>query len=102
MPHNTNNSDRLLNELHNLSHNLESLLSASVDVSKEELAALREKAQHALKDAKQAIDQQSTHFSHKAKEAAHQADDYLKDNPWKGAGIGAAIGLALGLLISRR
>ncbi|MBF8043338.1 DUF883 family protein, partial [Klebsiella pneumoniae] len=31
-----------------------------------------------------------------------RADDYVRENPWTGVGIGAAVGLVLGVLLSRR
>ena len=34
--------------------------------------------------------------------AAARADDYVRENPWTGVGIGAAIGVVLGVLLSRR
>ena len=30
------------------------------------------------------------------------ADEYVRENPWTGVGIGAAIGVVLGVLLSRR
>ncbi|MEN1233372.1 hypothetical protein AAIG83_33705, partial [Pseudomonas aeruginosa] len=29
-------------------------------------------------------------------------DEYVRENPWTGVGIGAAIGVVLGVLLSRR
>ncbi|WP_117267498.1 glycine zipper domain-containing protein, partial [Klebsiella pneumoniae] len=34
--------------------------------------------------------------------AAARADEYVRENPWTGVGIGAAIGVVLGVLLSRR
>ncbi|ELL8525454.1 DUF883 domain-containing protein [Salmonella enterica] len=34
--------------------------------------------------------------------AAARADDYVRENPWTGVGIGAAVGLVLGVLLTRR
>ncbi len=31
-----------------------------------------------------------------------RADEYVRENPWTGVGIGAAIGVVLGVLLSRR
>ena len=38
----------------------------------------------------------------KSKAAAKATDTYVKDNPWKAVGIGAAVGVVLGMLINRR
>ena len=31
-----------------------------------------------------------------------RADDYVREKPWQGIGVGAAAGLVLGLLLARR
>ena len=36
------------------------------------------------------------------REAAAKADNYVRENPWTGVGIGAAVGVVLGVLLSRR
>ena len=36
------------------------------------------------------------------REAAARADEYVRDNPWTGVGIGAAVGVVLGVLLTRR
>ncbi len=36
------------------------------------------------------------------KELASDADDYVRDNPWRAVAISAGVGLLVGLLISRK
>ena len=36
------------------------------------------------------------------KEAARDADGYVREHPWQAVGIAAGVGLLLGILISRR
>ena len=36
------------------------------------------------------------------KEIAGKADNYVRENPWTGVGIGAAVGVVLGVLLARR
>jgi ElaB/YqjD/DUF883 family membrane-anchored ribosome-binding protein len=38
----------------------------------------------------------------KATLAAKATDAYVRDNPWKAVGLGAAIGVVIGLLIARK
>ena len=38
----------------------------------------------------------------KAKYAARNADDYVRDRPWQAIGVVALVALALGYLVSRR
>jgi ElaB/YqjD/DUF883 family membrane-anchored ribosome-binding protein len=35
-------------------------------------------------------------------DAAHSANVYVRDNPWKAVGLGAAVGVIVGMLISRK
>jgi len=37
-----------------------------------------------------------------SKELAHEADDYVRENPWRAVAISAGVGLLVGLLISRK
>ena len=34
--------------------------------------------------------------------AAKATDEYVKDNPWKSVGLGAAVGVVIGMLIARK
>ena len=76
-------SENLRAELKSLADTLEEVLNSSADKSKEEVSKLRSKAEQALK-------------------AAARADEYVRDNPWTGVGIGAAVGVVLGVLLTRR
>jgi len=38
----------------------------------------------------------------KARNAAKDAERYVRDNPWQSVGLAAGIGLIIGVLISRR
>jgi ElaB/YqjD/DUF883 family membrane-anchored ribosome-binding protein len=38
----------------------------------------------------------------RAREAAQDADDYVRDNPWAALAIAALVGLAAGYLLSQR
>ncbi|ECG0997854.1 TPA: DUF883 family protein [Salmonella enterica] len=71
-----NTTEHLRAELKSLTDTLEEVLSSSGEKSKEELSKIRSKAE--------------------------RADDYVRENPWTGVGIGAAVGLVLGVLLTRR
>lgn len=38
----------------------------------------------------------------KSKEAAHNTDEFVQQNPWKAVAISAGVGLLLGMLASRK
>lgn len=96
------NTDHLRAELKSLADTLEEVLSSSGDKSKEELGKIRNKAEHALKESRARLGETSDALARQTREAAAQADKYVRDNPWTGVGIGAAVGAVLGVLLSRR
>jgi len=95
-------SEHLRDELKSLADTLEEVLNSSSDKSKEELGKLRSKAERALKDSRYRLGETSDAIAKQTREAAARADEYVRDNPWTGVGIGAAVGLVLGVLLSRR
>ncbi len=95
-------SEHLRAELKSLADTLEEVLSASTDKSKSELEKLRGKAEKALKESRYRLGETSDVIAKQTREAAAKAEDYVRDNPWTGVGIGAAIGVVLGVLITRR
>ena len=96
------NTDHLRAELKSLSDPLEEVLSSSSDNSKEELSKLRSKAEKALKESRYRLGETGDVIAEQTRVAAARADDYVRENPWTGVGIGAAIGVVLGVLLSRR
>lgn len=97
-----NHSEHLRAELKSLADTLEEVLNTSSDKSKEELGKLRSKAERALKESRYRLGETGDAIAKQTREAAARADEYVRDNPWQGVGIGAAVGLVLGVLLSRR
>ncbi|MCT4701973.1 YqjD family protein [Enterobacteriaceae bacterium H20N1] len=95
-------SEHLRAELKSLADTLEEVLSASTDKSKSELEKLRGKAEKALKESRNRLGETGDVLAKQTREAAAKADDYVRENPWTGVGIGAAIGVVLGVLLTRR
>ena len=89
-------TEHLRAELKSLSDTLEEVLSSSGEKSKEELSKIRSKAEQALKQSRYRLGETGDAI------AAARADEYVRENPWTGVGIGAAIGVVLGVLLSRR
>ena len=78
------------------------MLSSSADKSKDEVSKLRSKAEKALKESRYRLGETGDVLAKQTREAAARADEYVRDNPWTGVGIGAAIGVVLGVLLTRR
>ncbi|MEG1211767.1 MAG: YqjD family protein [Leclercia sp.] len=95
-------SEHLRAELKSLADTLEEVLSSSGDKSKEELSKLRSKAEQALHESRYRLGETSDALAKQTREAAARADEYVRDNPWAGVGIGAAVGVVIGMLLTRR
>ncbi|MEQ4922631.1 DUF883 family protein [Proteus hauseri] len=95
-------SEDLRSELKSLADTLEEVLNSSADKSKEELQSLREKAECALKGSRAKLSDAGRELVDNTKEMAGKADNYVRENPWTGIGIGAAVGVVLGVLLAKR
>jgi len=95
-------SDHLRAELKSLADTLEEVLSSSGNKSKEELSKLRNKAEQALHESRYRLGETSDVLAKQTREAAARADEYVRENPWAGVGIGAAVGVVIGMLLTRR
>ena len=100
MSHHSN--EELRTELKSLADTLESVLGNAENKSKEELDSLKKKAQAALQNSRVRLAEGKEQVIQQTKEIAGRADNYVKENPWTGVGIGAAVGVVLGVLLTRR
>ena len=89
------NAENLRAELKSLADTLEEVLNSSTDKP-------RSKAEGALKETRARLSDAGDKLASQTKQIAGQADDYVRDNPWTGIGIGAAVGVVLGVLLARR
>lgn len=83
-------TEHLRAELKSLSDTLEEVLSSSGEKSKEELSKIRSKAEQALKQSRYRLGETGDAIAKQTREAAARADEYVRENPWAGVGIGAA------------
>lgn len=99
---NESTSEQLRAELKALADTLEEVLNSSTDKPKAEVEKLRAKAENALSVTRDRLSQAGEKVACQTKEIAGRADNYVRDNPWTGIGIGAAVGVVLGVLLARR
>ena len=85
-----------------LSETLEEVLRSSGDPADQKYIELKARAEQALHDVKTRVSQASDTYYSRAKKAVYRADDYVREKPWQGIGVGAAAGLVLGILLARR
>ncbi len=89
-------------DLEQLRETLDEILHASEDPTDQKYIELRERAEQRLHTIRQRLSNASDSYYYRAKRAVCCTDSYVRDNPWRGVGIGAAVGVVLGVLLARR
>jgi len=92
---------RIDDDLALLSETLEEVLRSSGDPADQKYIELKARAEQALNEVKHRVSNASDTYYYRAKQAVYRADDYVRENPWHGIGVGASVGLVLGLLLRR-
>jgi ElaB/YqjD/DUF883 family membrane-anchored ribosome-binding protein len=98
---------RLRRDLNNVASQVQDLLDKLGDEGSERLDSLRDRMSAMgaaassftsnARDKFAAMDMRGS-----ARQAAKVTDEYVRDNPWRAIGVGAALGLLIGYLVSRR
>ncbi|MYM88384.1 DUF883 family protein [Rugamonas sp. FT82W] len=93
--------DRLMNELKHAIGEAEDWLK---DAAKDPAPASENRARFddTLRTAKTDLRKLEDSLIARSRGAAESANVYVRDNPWKSVGLGAAIGVVVGLLVARK
>ncbi|MFC5458536.1 DUF883 family protein [Massilia niabensis] len=100
IPTQTGSRDQLLADLKTVLQDAEAWLRHGGSLTGEQLEVAKAKFENAITTAKEGL--ANLEVVEKSKAAAKATDVYVKENPWKAVGIGAAVGVVLGLLINTR
>ena len=92
-----NVKDYASDELRAFLADVEDLVKRVGNVSDADVARARAKVVGALGDVKRLTSDTTDSLRDRAREAASQADDYVRDRPWTAIGLAAAIGLIVGV-----
>jgi ElaB/YqjD/DUF883 family membrane-anchored ribosome-binding protein len=95
-------ADQLLEDLHTVIRDAESLLKATATQTGEKIEEVRARAEKSVRHAKERLSVAEEQALKHAQALAEDADQYVRGKPWQAVGIAAGVGLVLGLLISRR
>jgi ElaB/YqjD/DUF883 family membrane-anchored ribosome-binding protein len=102
IPTQTGTRDQLVNDLKTVIHDAEGWLRNGGQLTGDELKAAKAKFEQTLASAKTSLIDIEETVVERTKVAAKATDEYVKDNPWKSVGLGAAIGVVIGMLIARK
>lgn len=94
-------SEKLAADVRAVIGDAEELLRQSATATGEQATQLRERAMALLRDARDRAHQLQEKAIVKGRAAAHAADDYVHENPWRSIGVAFGVGLLVGLLVNR-
>jgi ElaB/YqjD/DUF883 family membrane-anchored ribosome-binding protein len=94
--------DKLVADLRVVINDAEELLKITAGQAGEKAAAVRDKLQKTLEQAKVKLVEVENKAIDQTKAAARATDAYVHENPWRSIGIAAGVGLLFGILIGRR
>ena len=89
-------------EFHSFVADVEDLITSATPLTAEDLARAKERLSQRVTAAKASFETMRTDATNQARHTAAATNQYVHENPWKSAGIGAAVGLLLGFVLTRR
>jgi ElaB/YqjD/DUF883 family membrane-anchored ribosome-binding protein len=95
-------TDRLMQDLQAVLEDADALLRATAGQAGEKLQQARARAEETVRQARERLQAAEEDISRRAREVAHEADQYVRDNPWRAVGVAAGIAFVIGLLVARR
>jgi ElaB/YqjD/DUF883 family membrane-anchored ribosome-binding protein len=96
------NTRRLMDDLRTVVQDAEALMSATADEAGSGVREARARAAESLEQARLRLEALEAEVKARAREAADDADAYVREHPWQSVGVAAAVGFLIGLLVSRR
>ena len=98
----TQATTKLVTDLRVLAADAEELVKLTASQTGEKFAAVRDKLQRSLADAKPLLVQAQATITNNAKAAVNTGEAYVQENPLAAVGVAVGVGLLIGLLIGRR
>lgn len=93
---------RLRRDLNNVAGQVQDLLERLSDEGSDRLQSLRDRASGLSSIARDKFSDLSSSARDSAVMAAKATHGYVRENPWRAIGVGAAAGLLIGYLATRR
>ena len=94
--------EKLVRDLQRIVGDADDMLKEMANTTAEDFAAVRERIEEKLGEARARLDEAQIVVTEKACGAAYAARQYIRENPWKLVGVAAVTALVATVLISRR
>ena len=95
-------ADKLMSDLRAVLEDAEALLTATAGQAGEKIQRARERATETVRVARERLADTQEEVVKRAKVAAKETDNYVRENPWQSIGIAAGVAFIIGVLVSRR
>ena len=89
-------------EMRNLIADVQDLFSHLAHISDPDVIRLRQKVETAIAAVKASVASGSASVRHRATDAMHTSDQYVRAQPWQAVGVAALAGIIVGALVARR
>lgn len=89
-------------EFHSFIADVEDLVKATTSLTGEELSKAKTRLSERVAAAKESVGEMGGAISNRARMSAVATNTYVREQPWKAIGAGAAIGFLLGYVLARR
>jgi ElaB/YqjD/DUF883 family membrane-anchored ribosome-binding protein len=94
--------DNLGRDLRTALDDAEELIRLTAEQAGEHITIARNRAKESLAQARAELDRMQMQALERARQAAHDVDDYVHSNPWKAIALAGVASAIIGLLVSRR
>jgi ElaB/YqjD/DUF883 family membrane-anchored ribosome-binding protein len=95
-------TDRLMQDLAAVLEDADALLRATAGQAGEKVREARARAEETVRQARERLEAAQEDIALRAREVAQEADEYVRENPWRAVGIAAGVAFVIGILVSRR
>jgi ElaB/YqjD/DUF883 family membrane-anchored ribosome-binding protein len=92
----------LARDFQNMVSDAQELLTTVAHEGDAKFDAMKIRVQASLDVARQRLDALQANMAESARAVARTTGEYVRENPWRAVGIGAALGALVGCLIARR
>jgi ElaB/YqjD/DUF883 family membrane-anchored ribosome-binding protein len=95
-------TDRLMQDLQAVLEDADALLRATAGQAGEKVQQARARAEETVRHARERLLEAQEDITLRAREVAQEADQYVRENPWRAVGVAAGVAFLIGLIVGRR